>query len=592
MSKKTKTLALSLACMVVGTGLLAGCSGGGGTVSGKQEIGISIFNGGHGTAWATDLATKFMQENPEYNEKYEIVFYPEKKNEQEITNAMSMEGSTTQAAITSANRFQDGILKGSAFEDLSDLLTRKVDGSEKTIKDKFEDYDTWKAIYSNKGEGLYALPFSDSILGLVIDHQMFIDNGWYEFATEADAGEVAAQGITYTVHRNGRLVFSSSTGESKYKEGDYILSKGHDNKYGTYDDGQPVDIAGWESMLERIDASKTKCFISSGASVDYTNFILYALFAQYEGMTGWEAYFNYDSNGQTLKFINEDGTVREDVMTLENGYSINEIEGVYKAYEFMYKYMNPNPSNNAKSASWMHSACTAGAVTHIDAQNYFLTGLGKAGDKNNPQSAMLVDGAWWEYEASTMFNHLGTDDASRGYGQREYRYLVLPQLEGQKNDKSVFASCETGVLLVGKDKDKERLACTKDFIAYLLKDSSLSYYTGVTGTLMWYDYEVSPEDYAKLTPFAKNVLDIYKDKENIDIVRSRLSCLESPLAYASARGSSAIMTPKFNGVGGGAALSVIKNHSLSEIRTGLIGYYTPSEWQSYINAVRMNGFNI
>ena len=82
MSKKTKLLALSLACTVVGTGLLAGC-GGKGTSSGKQEIGISIYNGGHGTAWATTLAEKFMQEHPEYNEKYEIVFYPEKKNEQE-----------------------------------------------------------------------------------------------------------------------------------------------------------------------------------------------------------------------------------------------------------------------------------------------------------------------------------------------------------------------------------------------------------------------------------------------------------------------------------------------------------------------------
>lgn len=591
MSKKTKLLALSLACTVVGTGLLAGC-GGKGTSSGKQEIGISIYNGGHGTAWATTLAEKFMQEHPEYNEKYEIVFYPEKKNEQEITNAMSMVGSTTQAAITSANRFQDGILKGGCFEDLSDLLDRKVDGDEGTIKDKFEDYDTWKAIYSKRGEGLYALPFSDSILGLVIDHQMFIDNAWYEFATQADADEITAQGITYTVHKNGKLVFSSSTAETKYKEGDYILSKGHDNKYGTYDDGQPVDIAGWESMLERIDASKTKCFISSGASVDYTNFILYALFAQYSGRTGWDAYFNYDSHGQPITFINADGSVREEVMTLENGYSINEIEGVYKAYEFMYEYMNPNAKNNAKSASWMHSACTAGAVTHIDAQNYFLTGLGKAGDKNNPQSAMLIDGAWWEYEASTMFKHLGKDDASRGYGQREYRYLVLPELEGQLNDKSVFASCETGVLLVGQDPDKARLTCTKDFIAYLLKDENLSYYTGVTGTLMWYDYKVSEEDYAKLTPFAKNVLDIYNDKENIDIVRSRLSCLVSPLAYASERGSNSIMIPKFKGVSGGSALSVIRNHSLSEIKSGLIGYYTPNEWQGFINAVRADGFDI
>ena len=84
--------------------LLAGC-GASGFDSSKKQIGISIYNGGHGTAWATTLAEKFMQENPSYNEKYEIVFYPEKKSESDLTTEMSMNGATTQAAITSANNF-------------------------------------------------------------------------------------------------------------------------------------------------------------------------------------------------------------------------------------------------------------------------------------------------------------------------------------------------------------------------------------------------------------------------------------------------------------------------------------------------------
>ena len=170
--------------------------------------------------------------------------------------------------------------------------------------------------------------------------------------------------------------------------------------------------------------------------------------------------------------------------------------------------------------------------------------------------------------------------------------MLLPELEGQKSDKTCFTSCETGTMLIGKDENKARLQCTKDFMAYLLKDENLSYFTGVTGSLMLYDYEISTQDYAKLTPFGKNVIEIYDDKENIDIYRPRLSCILSPMSYASERGSTDIMKPKFNGVVGGSAIDIVKNYNLSAIRTGLLGFYTQSKWQGYIDKVRENGYNI
>ena len=578
--KKVKLVALSFVTLFACSAVFAGCGGSRG--SGKTQIGVSIYNGGHGTAWVESLAAKFMEENPEYNEKYEIVFYPEKKSETDLISEMGMSGSTTQAAITAANKFQSGIYNKNCFEDLSDIISRKVDGNDKTIKDKILNYDLWSEIYSNRGNGMYALPFADCIMGLVIDHQLFIDKGWYEFASAADAAELAAQGITYT-EQGGKLIFASSTGKVNYKQGDKILSKGKDGKFGTYDDGQPLDIAGWELMLDTIYDSGSKCFLSSGKAADYTDFILYALFAQLEGTDGWDAYFNYNSNGSEINFITSPSPAQ---MTVENGYRINEIEGVYKAYEFMSKYMNPSTNE------WMHPACVDSQVTHIDAQNYFLLGLGNEGHTTTPQTAMLVEGAWWEYEASAMFAELAKSDESRGYGKREYRYMLLPDMVGQKSEKSCFASCETGVMLIGKDANSERLQCTKDFIAYLLKDDSLSYFTGVTGALMMYDYEIKDSDYAKLTPFAKNMIELYQDQDNIEIVRSRLSCLQSPLSYVSARGSVDIMKPKFGGVTGGSAIKVVNSHTISEIRTGLIGFYKQSDWQKYIQAARDNGFDI
>ena len=109
---------------------------------------------------------------------------------------------------------------------------------------------------------------------------------------------------------------------------------------------------------------------------------------------------------------------------------------------------------------------------------------------------------------------------------------------------------------------------------------------------MMYDYDIKESDYAKLTPFAKNLVAIYNDKTNIEIVRPRLSCLESPLSYASERGSNDIMNPKFNGTTRGAAINVINLFNLSDIKQGLMGFYSQAKWQSYIDAVRSNGFDI
>ena len=130
-----------------------------------------------------------------------------------------------------------------------------------------------------------------------------------------------------------------------------------------------------------------------------------------------------------------------------NGYKINELEAVYQSLKFMNSYFN----NSGTSSKYLHSLVKDKSKNHLDAQNTFL--LGYRNNAGNKLSAMLVDGMWWENEAKEFFNALGAQDASRGFGQREYRIMLLPDFEGQKSDKSVIAAGDAGKALLDAGVD-------------------------------------------------------------------------------------------------------------------------------------------
>jgi hypothetical protein len=72
---------------------------------------------------------------------------------------------------------------------------------------------------------------------------------------------------------------------------------------------------------------------------------------------------------------------------------------------------------------------------------------------------MLVEGGWWENEAREMFNNIAKEDSSRGFGKRDYRFLMTPAMEGQAfaANKTAVETAENGVIIVPKQKDKDKL---------------------------------------------------------------------------------------------------------------------------------------
>ncbi len=548
--------------------------------SGKTKINLSLYGGGHGTEYMDVFIDKFMELHPEYDEEYYIDYDEEKLHSGLIRAELEAGYGDTQMYVMAQNDFVDFIYTG-YLADISDVKDMKPDGEGgKTIEQKMLRYPEWQSIYSKYGEGLYALPYADSVLGWVYDHQTFVDNGWYNFATVSDSQELTAQGITFVEHEtNGRLIFQSSSATTNYNQGDYILAKGKDGKFGTYDDGQPVNEEQFDAMITKITASGTKAFISSGQIGSYSNHIISGLVGQIGGIDAYNTYFTYDSKGQPITLV--DGT--SEVITLENGYKVYEMEAVYKAYEWLSKYFDSRKESSLVS---LHPAVSDGTKNHIDTQNLYL--LGYQASQTNPRSAILTEGAWWEYEARSMFKTLGEIDATRGYGKRDYRYLLYPDIEGQVSEKSVLSACESGAIIVPKDNNADRLKVTKEFLAFFYSDWALNEFLTMTNSVMPVEYNMTDADRNKLTKFTRNVLEMYADTQNVEIVRPQVACLLSPLQYAGGRSIKYFAT-YIDSIESLDAYKQIREKSLTQIKNNL-GAYTQSEWNSFIATAKEQGF--
>ena len=538
----------------------------------KEVIQFSVYNGGYGTKYAENLAKQF---NDSRTDNYAIKIIPEKRNGSDIASEINTGYSNNMGYILSGLDIMSAVYQDT-LEDLSDIVRLKVDGSDKTIEDKILRKDTWYDVFKVNNK-LYALPYSDALAGLQYDHDLFVEKGWYFFAGNSDTTALNQQGITY--HADGsRLIFDSAIGKTNYKEGDYILSAGKDGKFGTYDDGQPTNIIEWDTMLNKISITASP-FIWSDYD-DYTHLLYATVVAQYLGSTGFEQIFTFDTKGQPLEM--QDGS--QEVITVENGYKVYGAKAIYQALEFLNTYLNTESSPN-----YTHSICDDNSKNYQDAQNLFL--LGYLGDQHNKQSAMLIDGSWWENEARAMFNSIGELDGSRGFGKREYRMMLLPNFEGQKSDKSVVLTGDTGCIFLKKDKDTNKIRVAKEFIAFLLKDDSLREFSRMTGSLLAYDYDLTKNDLDALTPYSRNIFEIYSDSDNVEIIRPLLIENESPLCFATdKKGFYYSMIPKISGAFIYSTTRALRNHGLNVVWDGIKHAYSATEWNEFILDARGQGF--
>ncbi len=534
MKKFLKGLCLSMAVLLSSASLFA-CGGtqvGPNIDSEKTQIYVYAVNNGVGYKWTEYMAEEFNKLPG--NENYQVVPLTgtsdllvtiDSQVAAKTTNVNIYFGS--QSAITN-------MITNDRLIDIEDVYEMKVDGNDTKIKDKTIDFDMYKAAFCDlNGNGIYAVPYTYGVNGLLFDYKFFLDNDYLIYAATSEKSAVEAQqGATcevQVVKDVERLVATSAFGN--YKVGDVILSAGKDGKYGTYDDGQAKTMAEFKTVLASImDNNHFPLLYSTQYVEAYTQSSYLGTFVQ---SIGYENFKNFVQFKGDIK--GADGQVQA-TLTTANGYTAWDTEAVNNAYldavNFYYEIVMGNVGNIGGSDytadRMIHpSSFHTTSLSHTGAQDKFVTGF-----RTDDKAAFMHEGVWWERtEAVNTLNGLekyGTTSDPRGFGKREYRYYLVPQMENQITpaDQSIF-TCQDdgcGVLLNNipetlktKEEQDAFVAKCKEFLAFTLSNDNLEYYTATHGIPRPFKYELSEESYNSLTPFEKNVWNMISDTEHITV---------------------------------------------------------------------------
>lgn len=503
-----------LSC-VLALGLMASCAACGPKIDGDfddkaNNIYIQVYTGGVGSAWLNDVVKEF-------NQKYDSEVSSEKWVMNVLTTNNKDDGANFYEAFKSGTSSADiyftsnptmwpEMISNNYLLDLSDVYASKPDGeSGKTVSQKLANANEgYNKLYTNYGKanGIYGLPYAELVMGMIVNKETFVKNGWF---TAADVSEKEAieQALgcslkTATYQMRNVLVRSDVTGAPKYS--DIILTAGKDGKYGTVDDGQPVNVTEWNDMMDAISSANYKAFLWSGKYPGYTNAVLSGIFGQYMGeenmrkwlMFGDEEYSFTDGSGKEVTVNSQ---------TRAESYKVPELK---KALDFF-------SSQVVKNA---HSKSLTGNETHIETQGSFIYGETSS---TMEKAAILCDGSWWENEARTKLEAVG------GYNKNEYTFLYAPAFEGQKMaaTDSYMPVTEAGSVFARNTKDEAKAAKIKEFLSMTCSDKYLKHFTSSNGCIRPFEYSLSEEELSKLTPFARNCWEIYHS-ENIHIVNTAL----------------------------------------------------------------------
>lgn len=516
---------------------VGGCSSNKPSYGDREELQISAYWGEFNYKWLETLAEEWNKTNAD------SPYYFSVKSDQVLSNTAieqikNKKGKDIYFTEDAAYQLQ---FKNGLFEDLSDLLSVRPDGETgKTIEEKIKNYDQWEQV-AKYGDELYLLPYSISPVGFIYNHDYFLKNGWL-------------------FDEDGNFTTDATK-----------LCAGKDQKKGTYDDGQPQTEEEFDDMLEAIKVKlNDRVFLFMGKlHPEYVNNMAYAYLAQYLGKDGYRQFIQHDSEGQEVTLY--DGT--KTVVTIEDGYKMWQSEGVQAMAQRIKKYLCGNyVSNDTK---------TNANYTVEEIHKYF------AGGNEQAQHAFIVEGNWWEFGSKNII-----EAAKRytgvGYGEADYRYMLLPSMKGQRSaeNESVLFAQTGGSIMVPKTTPQKKAAIFS-FLSYVLRDDIMGRVTAETGLLWNYQYQLKPEQYDSMTLFMKNTYAMVNDVNHVSVYSWAIDAASSPIKAYSNLGAT-----YFIKAGNTLDMFTAINSasSVAEFMETVKNTNNASAWTGYLEQAREYGF--
>lgn len=444
----------------------------------RTQLYIGIKENGIGREWIDAIVT-------EYEKVYTDI--------QVIVESKNTEFDTDQLKATINYNRQDmyfvSMLDYYGFVNLdgsSDLLLDMTDVVTEAYEDEpsiWDKMDESNQNYYNVGKGvdkkIYAIPYCSSYWGLIYDKDFFRGMNLYNVD-----GYVGIDGVIDT-------------------DDDFY---GPDGLEDTFDDGLPGT---WEDMKLLIDLMVEKGitpFTWTGQYYTYRTQWLNSIIASYEGI---------DDFNLRLSFNGTDSQFGE--ITDANAYQLVDQEGV-KAALTVAKHI-------ASSSNFYSSKVTNLSQSHKQAQLEFVKSV-----KTKYPIGFLIESGWWENEAKNYFaemeNSYGEDYA---YGKRNFGWLPFPRFVGtdgiadQTNENIIMygggGDATVGACIISKATEKAEIA--KSFVKFAHTYDMLELFTVKTGMKRTFNYDMSEENEAKLSPYAREIIEL-TNNPNVKIAGGKI----------------------------------------------------------------------
>lgn len=485
-TKKIVSILLVLGCV----GNLCACTGGPTQEVDQTKTNIRILNyeGGVGEAWLEDAIKRFEEKYSDYS------FESGKVGVNVLYKSDVVDGKTALDSIATSNYnvyftenvYYNDFVSSGLVADLTDVLTENLTeyGENCSIVDKM---DANMKDYLQMQDGkIYMMPFYEAYSGIMYDVDLFETKGFY----------FNSEGSFVKGH------FDENTHEYI---GTDTLSVGPDGQSGTIDDGLPATYDEFFKLCDYMVESGVVPFVWPGAYQDYMNEFALALWADYEGYEQMLLNYTYDGKATSIvDSIDESGkvSVKEENINLQNGYLVASQAGKYYALDFIHRIVS-----NIKK--YCVSNIMSGAMTHLDCEEMFLEGKFNS---SKDTIAMMVNGTWWQNEATDTFDLLVSENGEEASKMsRRIGYMQLPNATAEKTkEKTTVQALKSAFCFVNANiKSEGVLNASKAFIQFCGTNDSLNNFTKISGMPWALNYSMTQESLSECTYYTNSLYDIH-----------------------------------------------------------------------------------
>lgn len=451
------------------------------------------------------------------------------------------------------------LLNAGLLADITDMVTEKSesydldgDGAAEmvSIADKMDS--TLNEYFQTADGKYYALPFYTGFFGMYYDVELFDEKGYYF----ADVNSTKVDGST----------------DNK--------SVGPDGVAGTADDGLPATYEQFDVLMAAMRTDSVYPFVWTASYPDYFQKSMANIWMDYEGYEQAMLNVTMDGVATDLIEVDEAGNVTELGDTVitpgknGNAYLLQKQAGKYYALKFMDTILSNGLNYDPLSVG--------SGLSHTGAQERFLKSRKIAGKEGAQVIAMLIEGNWWENEASSVFSSMSNSyGAQWSRSNRKIAVMPIPKVSVDDLGKATIYDMNRSACFINGNTPESQLAIAKAFMSFAHTNASLSRFNAVVSMPRPYSYTITEEDMETISYYGLSCYDFVK---NADIIYSRNdedAFFLNNENYFSA-GNAWGWTSSINGqkTEGNALIGYLRNGTLSPEQwfTGLYEYHK-NNWQ-------------